>query len=554
MTAGDQRIAAAYAVYDNDSNFVAFTISGNYIVDWGDGTTGGFTAGTTAQKQYTRSTYAGLTSSVYKNYKTLLIDIRPQAGATLTSALFYVKHNQPNLANGYSTGFLDVRIAGSEINSLRFGAETGSPIVVHPLMEQFEYVGTNKITSIFALFMFCTNLKNLVSLFTGEVNSSSRLAFAGTKLQKLPPLDLRKVTTANRLFMGLGYLKSFPQVQTPNLNGCWEMFSGCVSLSNVPWFDTSKVTDFRQMFQSCVSLETIPYFNTSQGTNFGSMFSFCRALTKVPDLNTSKGVDLGSMFISCKALKEITLNCTSATSLLATFWECDALTKITLINSQNVQNFQQAFGISPVLKEIVGLNTSSATTFNSAFRDNDTFEKFPSGLTANNVTSFAAMFWQNDNLVDAPVMDTSRGLDFNQMFIRNFQLVNVPSYNLSPVSGVLGACAYTRMFEDCRSLKYVPPMNVSGATGATYFSIYNDMFLRCTSLSEVGITGIQHNISFANCSMGATALNTLYTNLAVVGASGAAVKTITVTGNWGASAALGHNPSIATSKGWAVTN
>ena len=538
---GGQVFHAAYAVYDNDSNFLAFTISGNYLVNWGDGTTSAHSSATTAYKRYTRATYAGLTSAVYKDYKTLLITITPQAGATFTSFEFYVKHNQTNLTNGVATGFLDIRMAGTEVTALKFGAETGTPVVTHPLLEQFEYVGTNKITSIFALFMFCSNLQNLVSLFTGEVNSSSRLAFAGTRLQKLPPLDLRKVTSGNRLFMGMAYLRSFPEVQTPNLTSCWEIFTGNSSLKTVPLFDTSKVTDFRQMFQDCFSLETIPQFNTSAGTNFGSMFSSCFSLKNVPRLDTSKGIDLGAMFVGCRSLLEVELNCTNATSLYLTFWECFALEKITLISPKNVTNYLQAFGISPNLKQIIGLDTSVATNFAATFRDLDLLNVY-SGITASNVTNFGSMFWQNDGIVEAPEMDTSKGLDFNQMFIRCSRLRKVPSYNLSPTTGALAAGAYNRMFEDCRLLRIVPPMNVSGASGATWATIYTDMFKNCTAITEVGITGIQHSISFSSCNMGATALNTLYTNLATVGASGSATKTITVTGNWGASAALGYNP------------
>jgi hypothetical protein len=70
----------------------------------------------------------------------------------------------------------------------------------------------------------------------------------------------------------------------------------------------------------------------------------------------------------------------------------------------------------------------------------------------------------------------------------------------------------------------------------------------------MGLTGLQHNFSISSSQFGGTALNDLYTSLAVVGASGAGAKTVTVTGNWGATAAYGHNPVIAIAKGWSVAN
>ena len=50
--------------------------------------------------------------------------------------------------------------------------------------------------------------------------------------------------------------------------------------------------------------------------------------------------------------------------------------------------------------------------------------------------------------------------------------------------------------------------------------------------------------------MGATALNTLYTNLATVGVSGAGARTLQVSGNWGYTAS---DRMIAISKGWSVS-
>jgi hypothetical protein len=72
------------------------------------------------------------------------------------------------------------------------------------------------------------------------------------------------------------------------------------------------------------------------------------------------------------------------------------------------------------------------------------------------------------------------------------------------------------------------------------------------NLTYVGVTGIKHNFEVRNSMMGPSALNDLYTSLATVGISGAGAKTITVSGCWGASAGLGHNTTIAISKGWTV--
>jgi hypothetical protein len=62
------------------------------------------------------------------------------------------------------------------------------------------------------------------------------------------------------------------------------------------------------------------------------------------------------------------------------------------------------------------------------------------------------------------------------------------------------------------------------------------------------ISGLRPNVNLnlSNGMMSATALNELYTSLPTVTS-----RTLTVTGNYGTTQ-LGHNPSIATAKGWAV--
>jgi hypothetical protein len=98
IVAGNQRFAGVYAVY-NDTNLASLNAtvsSGNYIVDWGDGTTGSFASNTQANKIYTPAIYAGLTSDVFRNYKTVVITVTP-ATANLTSVSF--KHKLQSVSN-----------------------------------------------------------------------------------------------------------------------------------------------------------------------------------------------------------------------------------------------------------------------------------------------------------------------------------------------------------------------------------------------------------------------------------------------------------------------
>jgi hypothetical protein len=143
------------------------------------------------------------------------------------------------------------------------------------------------------------------------------------------------------------------------------------------------------------------------------------------------------------------------------------------------------------------------------------------------------------------------------MFSGCLSLEYVPDFNTPSTLATVD-----NLFNECRNLQYCPGITMGTATNAT------NMFSRCWnmhtipalnftnivtttgtffenfSLSSCGITGIGRNVDFTNASMGATALNALYTSLQTV------ARTITVTGNWGTAS---DNPAIATAKGWTVT-
>ena len=50
VSEGEQKIVITNAVYNTDNNFTAFTMTGNFAVDWGDGTTGSFSSLSTVIK------------------------------------------------------------------------------------------------------------------------------------------------------------------------------------------------------------------------------------------------------------------------------------------------------------------------------------------------------------------------------------------------------------------------------------------------------------------------------------------------------------------------
>lgn len=163
----EQKIVGLHAVLPGN-NWVAFTLSGAYTVDWGDGVTENFAAGVTAYRNLAWSSYNTSTLTA-RGYRQAIITITPQSGHNITSWNFLVKHNQPGLSNGYSTGWLDMRLCTPHVASRTFSGNAGQ--VWHRMIEKFEQVGTNTVTSAYQMFYNCSSLQS-VTLDTGAVTST----------------------------------------------------------------------------------------------------------------------------------------------------------------------------------------------------------------------------------------------------------------------------------------------------------------------------------------------------------------------------------------------
>ena len=127
------------------------------------------------------------------------------------------------------------------------------------IIEGLEYLNTEKVTSMRAMFSSCISLTSLdVSKFNTQNVTSMGAMFANCN--SLTSLDVSKFNTQN-------------------VTDMYAMFYGCNSLTSldVSKFDTQNVTSMWAMFNTCSSLTSIDVskFNTEKVTNMGFMFSGC---------------------------------------------------------------------------------------------------------------------------------------------------------------------------------------------------------------------------------------------------------------------------------------
>jgi hypothetical protein len=293
-------ISGLYAVWNTDSNFLAFTISGAYDVDWGDGNSASYASGATAEHIYDWNDLSPSTLTT-RGYRQAIVTITPASGDAITSIDLNVQHSTVGLVSGAATGWLDVEVnAPSCISNSLFAGNN----VVHHRLEQatiYAWGGTNFIS----MFNGCSALQS-VPLF----NTSSGINFTS-------------------------------------------MFSGCRLLQSVPLFNTSSGIDFTSMFVNCSALQSVPLFNTSSGTNFTTMFANCSILQSVPSFNTSSGLSFQAMFSGCRSLQSVPLlNMTAGTILTNMFSNTQSIARVEATGINVSVNFSNCSLSAAALNEI----------------------------------------------------------------------------------------------------------------------------------------------------------------------------------------------------------
>ena len=243
---------------------------------------------------------------------------------------------------------------------------------------------------------------------------------------------------------------------------------------------------------------------------------------------------IGGTTGNLRLLEQCTILSHNTTSMSNMFSSCSALQSVPLFNTSSVTNMTNMFGGCSALQSVPLFNTSSVTLMSSMFNACSALQSVPLFNTSS-VTDMGNMFGGCSALQSVPLFITSSVTSMSNMFFNCFALQSVPLFITSSVTSMAS------MFQSCISLQSVPTLNCSNATAITLFA------LSCNGLKRCQATGIKGTVSFASCTLGATELNEIYTNLADLTAL--PTQTITVTNNYGTAT---DNPAIATAKNWTV--
>ena len=256
----DDTFVALHAVFPSGQNFVAFrfsTDSGDYQVDWGDGTVTTHASNVVAEHEYDYATYDTSNSTLSsRGYKQSIITVTPLTGELRTANFDLRFTTTPAQNQPYATGFLDCILSMPNCQSGFIPINLShSNQIRHRYIERFRLINSGNANDERNLFQNCS------SLVVAEV-------------------DCTNFTIMSFMFVNCSALQTVELLNTSNVTDMNSTFFGCSSLQSVPLLDTSSVTSMSSMFNGCFSLQSVPLLDTSSVTTMSNAFLNCNSLDR----------------------------------------------------------------------------------------------------------------------------------------------------------------------------------------------------------------------------------------------------------------------------------
>jgi len=399
-TDNTEQFTGLLAITNDDSNYVTIgaNATGNYTVDWGDGTVTTHAGGSIAEKKYEYSAISESTLSS-RGYKQVVVKLtgtnittlytnRPHSALTTTATnILYTwleyHINLPNCTSlttnkaGFTNGAFQTWVEKVTINKLG-NVTTFASIFnyFYSLQEVVINATTTSVTSTVSMFANCYYLKSVPLFNTSNVTNITNMFEQCYSLETIPSFNFGSVITAQGPFINCFSIDNIPALNLGNATSVYGMFQSCQNLKTIAGLTTTKATEFSFMFTACQSLETVPLFDTSKGVSMGNMFQSCQSLTEVPAFDTSLVTQFSNMFIACYSLKSI-----------------------PLLNTVKGITFTQMFASCPSLDELPALNLTAGTTFTNMFNGATGIAKAPF-VNIKLTFSFANMMLSRTAIVD----------------------------------------------------------------------------------------------------------------------------------------------------------
>jgi hypothetical protein len=529
-----QQFGGLVAIYNNSSNYLALSSivssSGQFTVDWGDGTTTDHTNNTLAEKNYVWSNVSS-TTLTSDGFRQVVVQVTPKsAGTTFRSVDFSRVHSAAATAGGekqVANSWLDVYVAASSATAITVGGRNiagNTQTCRNAFIEQAQILSHN-MSSYASLFAGARSLQSVVLPHPNSVTSTKAMFADCISLQVAPTFNMASVIDAESMFQTCRNLQYVPSYNTPALRIATSMFNTCTSLQEGPNINTSAVTTAGSMFATCNSLKKIPQYNFSSCVDMNSAFSNCNSLGELPSIDTSAATSMANMLNGCSSLTRIP-------------------SSVVTTNARSVSNL---FASCTKLKSITPIDTSKATTVSNMFQAAYSIPEIPS-LDLSSVSSNGNNNMQIGGASHAFVLGNLRKI-----------VLSGNKWTQSLQNCLLGSAELDGFYTGLATLNPSLTSVAGNGTTVTYTvgAAAISPFVAARTATMTGVSPVAYNLTNAVIASVNTATGTFTVTNAATGAyvsGGVATiqdnKTITVSGNPGVS---GDDTTIATNKGWTVT-
>lgn len=530
-----------FAVYDLDSNFLAFTFEGNYTVDWGDGIIENFGSGDKAQHEYNWDSVPEATLTT-RGYRQVIVTVTPQLGSNLTTMDLSSYHDNIGLDGAYypNVPWLDISVSMPQADSgysMYFGTADYSDF---DSLEKVTIVNTGGATEIYSLLEYAFNLAEFNLLHAPEIEDMTDVLSHCYSLQKINIGDLPSAYNLSNAFIDCRSLKQVELTGLESADSFQYMFDNCTSLESVKMSGLTtadySLYDLVSSYINQPNTRSLTLEDLNSLSNLQDVFYDwgwdLRGSVKLTGLSGLTNMDYG--FEYNYGLQSVELHgLDNVTSAYEAFYDCESLTSVVLEGAGNIQDTSYMFSNCYTLVTAPEFDTSSVTDMYDMFEYCYSLQNVPQYNTSN-VEDMDYMFYECWSLKTIPHFNTSSVVYFYNMFYECFSLQGIPLLNTSSGEEM------NEMFYSCSGLKSVPALDVSSCYN------FDDIFNNCSVLASAPLQGTSNDISYYNCCLSRNAIVAIFQGLAE------SVSAINVSYNYGADDLTAEDIAIAEDKGWTV--
>lgn len=530
VTNTEQKCVALHSVYSGGQNFVAFTVTGAYTVDWGDGTA-------------VENIATGVTALHNFDFTAAALD-NTNAPATFTQSTSTVNRTAHGYSNGMKVQFYNI--------TTTTGVEDGfSYYVINATADTFQIskVAGGSVVSFATGDGSCTLLPHKTAIITITPQAGQTFTDVNLNVKHTTPtntyhsqlLDI-KISAPQMLYLRIGsgslstlsanvYMRSLEQVEllSSSIVNAYAMFYHCTSLRSVPTlalstkFYTLSFTSSTAANQTlgavandlvvgmsvgflsvgtltapalaaaasqyfvAVKTSTTAGFTTSWGTLTGTPFS-----ANGQGVTAIAGISTNYMF-AYSGITEVpeSVNWSNIVSCIYMFSNARRLVHLNT-NFSAVTNTMcfctRMFENCTALVEVPPTSAPYVRSVTAMYRTCNQLRRVP-WFDASEWLNMGDMYYMCFSLEYAPELNTPKVTNFNYTHYFNVVLRKAPAYDMSKCTQAIS------MYSDCYELTSIPDANTVLCTNAS------TAFANCRKLVDVP------NWSFAAC----TNVNQLFT-------------------------------------------